>query len=100
MRKIGATYLKNHFSAVLDAVEHGQTVVVTRHGEAIARISPGAAEQHEKVSQAVKSLLNFPRTSLPRGITIRKLVEKGKHRRDFGAKVLPAYFPKSENTLL
>jgi len=75
MRKIGAYELITHLSEVLDSVEHGQTVVVTRQGKPIARISPDAAEQREQVSQAVKSLLNFPRTPLPKGVTIRKLIE-------------------------
>ena len=79
MRKIGAYELKAHLSEVLDDVEHGQTVVVTRHGRPIARISPDAADKREQVNQAVKSLLNFPRTRLPKGITIRKLVEEGRH---------------------
>jgi len=45
MREVGAHELKTHLSEVLDAVEHGQTVVVTRHGRPIARISPNAANQ-------------------------------------------------------
>ncbi|HTV48342.1 MAG TPA: type II toxin-antitoxin system prevent-host-death family antitoxin [Phycisphaerae bacterium] len=78
MRKIGAYELKTHLSRVLNAVEHGQTVVVTRHGKPIARISPDAIDRRKQVSQAVKSLLNFPRTALPRGITIRSLIEEGR----------------------
>jgi prevent-host-death family protein len=78
MRKIGAYELKAHLSEVLDEVEHGQTVVVTRHGRPIARISPDAADQREQVNQTVKSLLNFPRTPLPKGVTIRKLIEEGR----------------------
>jgi len=78
MRKIGAYELKAHLSEVLDEVEHGQTVVVTRHGRPIARISPDSADQREQVNQTVKSLLNFPRTPLPKGVTIRKLIEEGR----------------------
>ncbi|MGD0390843.1 MAG: type II toxin-antitoxin system prevent-host-death family antitoxin [Tepidisphaeraceae bacterium] len=78
MRKIGAYELKTHLAEVLDSVEHGQTVVVTRHGKPIARISPDAVDQREQVNQAVKSLLDFPRTPLPKGVTIRKLIEEGR----------------------
>ena len=86
MRKIGAYELKTHLSQVLDSVEHGQTVVVTRYGKRIARISPDFAVQQEKVSHAVKSLLNFPRTPLPKGVTIRKLIKEGQGLRDsFGS---------------
>jgi prevent-host-death family protein len=78
MRKIGAYELKTHLSEVLDAVEHGQTVVVTRHGRPIARISPDAADQRQQASQAVQSLLNFPRIPLPKGVTVRSLIEEGR----------------------
>ena len=78
MKKIGAYELKTHLSEVLDAVEHGQTVVVTRHGKPIARISPDAVDQRQHTREAVKALLNFPRTRLPRGVSIRDLIESGR----------------------
>jgi prevent-host-death family protein len=78
MRKIGTYELKTHLSEALSAVEHGQTVVVTRHGKPIARILPDAGDHREQTNQAIKSLLNFPRTRLPRGMTIRGLIEEGR----------------------
>jgi prevent-host-death family protein len=78
MRKIGAYELKTHLSEVLDAVEHGQTVVVTRHGKPIARISPDAADRKQQTSRAIRGLLAYPRTALPKGVTIRSLIEEGR----------------------
>jgi prevent-host-death family protein len=78
MRSIGSYELKTHLSEVLDAVEHGQTVIVTRHGKAIARILPSEAAESDSVSQAVQSLMSFPRTRLPKGITVRGLIEEGR----------------------
>jgi prevent-host-death family protein len=78
MQSIGTYELKTHLSDVLDAVEHGQTVVVTRHGKPIARIVPSGAAEREGVKAAVQSLLNFPRTRLPKGVTIRKLIDEGR----------------------
>jgi prevent-host-death family protein len=78
MRSIGSYELKTHLSEVLDAVEHGQTVVVTRHGKPIARISPAEAAERENIRAAVQGLLNFPRTRLPKGVTIRSLIEQGR----------------------
>ena len=76
MRSIGTYELKSNLSEVLDAVEHGQTVIVTRHGKPIARILPSDVAEREEVSQAVSSLLAFPRTRLPDGVTIRNLIEQ------------------------
>jgi prevent-host-death family protein len=78
MRSIGSYELKTHLSQVLDPVEHGQTVLVTRHGRPIARISPDGHGISPQTRQAVKSLLNFPRTRLPKGVTISSLIRQGR----------------------
>jgi len=44
---------------ILDDVEGGETVVITRHGQAIARIVPeplGRAEEIDKVIESIKQL--------------------------------------------
>lgn len=43
MREITASEASRTFSAVLDSVEHDETVVVTRGGRRIASISPAPA---------------------------------------------------------
>ena len=40
MREVSATEASRNFSAVLDAAERGETVVVTRAGEPVATIAP------------------------------------------------------------
>ena len=40
MRTISATEASRHFSDLLDAIEHGETVTVTRGNRAIAEIRP------------------------------------------------------------
>jgi prevent-host-death family protein len=78
MQTIGSYELKTHLSEILDAVERGQTVIVTRHGKPIARISPDEATLRSQASQAVQALRTFPRTKLPDGVTIRSLIEEGR----------------------
>jgi prevent-host-death family protein len=43
MREMTASEASRNFSAVLDSVEHGETIVVTRAGRRIASISPASA---------------------------------------------------------
>jgi len=43
MREIGAYEAKTHLASILDAVAGGETVVITRHGKAIARLVPVVA---------------------------------------------------------
>lgn len=78
MREIGSYELKTHLAEVLDAVEQGESVLVTRHGKPIARLLPNAVAEREDVSTAVEALLAFPRTRLPKGVTVRSLIEEGR----------------------
>jgi prevent-host-death family protein len=43
MHVISASEAARNFSAVLDSVEHGETIVVTRAGRRVASIAPTAA---------------------------------------------------------
>lgn len=40
MRSVGVLEAKTNLSALLDAVEAGEIVVITRHGKAVARLAP------------------------------------------------------------
>ena len=40
MKEIGAFEAKNRLGTLLDWVEHGEEVVITRHGKAVARLVP------------------------------------------------------------
>ena len=42
--EVGVRELRNHTTVVIDAVERGEDVVLTRHGVPIARIMPIAHE--------------------------------------------------------
>jgi prevent-host-death family protein len=43
MHEVSASEVSRNFSSVLDSVEHGETVVVTRAGRRIASIAPAPA---------------------------------------------------------
>jgi prevent-host-death family protein len=40
MKEVGVLEAKTHFSALLDEVSAGAEVVITRHGKAIAKLTP------------------------------------------------------------
>ena len=42
MQAIGAFEAKNKLAALLDRVERGEEIVITRHGKAVARLVPNA----------------------------------------------------------
>ncbi len=50
--EIGAFEAKNRLSALLDQVEQGREVVITRHGRAVARLVPVSATATQDARRA------------------------------------------------
>jgi prevent-host-death family protein len=46
MREIQASEAKTHLPQLLDAVERGETIIITRHGRSVARLVPKSAYQN------------------------------------------------------
>jgi prevent-host-death family protein len=53
MDQIAASDAKARFSELLDKVEKGQTVIITRHGRAIARLVPDEDKRQKDVDDAI-----------------------------------------------
>jgi prevent-host-death family protein len=56
MREVQASNARTHLPRLLDAVERGETIFVTRHGRAIARIVPETSSRQMDIDQAVESI--------------------------------------------
>ncbi len=57
MREVGAFEAKNKLGTLLDWVENGEEVVITRHGKAVARLIPNtAAHDPNKALAAAKRI--------------------------------------------
>ena len=56
MQTIQASEAKTHFLRILDDVERGESVVITRHGKPVARISPQVDIDGEKVKHAMREM--------------------------------------------
>jgi prevent-host-death family protein len=56
MREIEASEAETHLPQLLDEVERGETLVITRHGRAIARIVPETSRRQEEIDQAIEDI--------------------------------------------
>lgn len=56
IRTIQASEAKTHFLRILDEVERGQTITVTRHGRAVARIVPEEEPYEEIAKRAIAGI--------------------------------------------
>jgi prevent-host-death family protein len=56
MREIQASEAKTHLPRLLDEVERGETLVITRHGRRIARLVPEVDRRQQEVDQALAAI--------------------------------------------
>jgi prevent-host-death family protein len=79
MRQIGAFEAKNTFGTLLDWVENGEEILITRHGKAVARLVPSEPSfDRAKARQAVRGLREASRGITLGGISIKELVDAGR----------------------
>jgi len=79
--ELGTFEAKNRLSELLDMVERGEEVTITRHGKPVARlVAPNdGAEHKEKARQAVEKILQLRKQAKPLGdLTIKELVNEGR----------------------
>ncbi len=67
MLEIGAFEAKNTFGALLDRVEHGEEIVITRHGRPVARLVPNVGGIDQEQARAAVERLRTRAESLAAG---------------------------------
>ena len=79
MREIGAFEATNKLGTLLNWVENGEEVLITRRGKAVARLVPAAPHfDRAKARRAADGILQVRRGITLGGITIKELVEQGR----------------------
>lgn len=63
MKVVRSTDAEEHLPQLLDEVEQGEIVVITRNGNRIARIVPEAQRDADKVRDAIEAIKLFGRQS-------------------------------------
>lgn len=56
MREVQASEAKTHLPQLLNDVERGETILITRHGRPIARLVPEADRRQAEVDRAVANI--------------------------------------------
>ena len=77
MSKIEAYESRTHLGKLLDRVEKGERFVITRHGCAVAELTPVGRQDEKATRRAIVELRSF-RDELTRpGVRMRDLLRKG-----------------------
>jgi prevent-host-death family protein len=75
---IGAFEAKTHLSRLLDQVERGETITITRHGKPIARLIPVAGSSRDERRRAISELKQLRAGQTLGGLTARELIDQGR----------------------
>lgn len=78
MTIIGAFEAKTHFSRLLEQVEKGQQIVITRHGQPVARLIPAGGKNREKKAAAIARLKEFSKGQTLDGLSWKALRDEGR----------------------
>jgi len=74
---MGAYEVKTHVSELLELVEYGETVTVTRRGRVVARVCPVRELEQPPLTEIFEEIADIRATVLKDGPESRKLREEG-----------------------
>ena len=78
METIGSFDAKTNFSALLERVERGEQIVITRRGKPVARLVPIAKSAKGQVSEAMAKLLELRKGTTLGGLSWKELRDTGR----------------------
>jgi prevent-host-death family protein len=78
MDTVGAFDAKTNFSALLERVERGEQIVITRRGKPVARLMPIATARKVKVSDAMAKLRKLRKGATLGGLSWKELRDAGR----------------------
>lgn len=78
MKTVGILEAKTHLSSLLEAVERGEEIVITRHGRAVARLVPVGATGRDRMQDTVARLKVFRKGRRLGRLSLKTLIEEGR----------------------
>ena len=72
MRQVPASEAKTHLPQLLDEIERGESIAITRHGRAVAHLTPVTLD-HSRSAKAVEAILALAKKT--RGMTVAEIIE-------------------------
>jgi len=79
MLEVGSYEAKTHLPRLLDRVERGELITITRHGKPVARLVPVQEFDRQQIANAVEGIKQLRKGNrLGDGLTVRQLIEEGR----------------------
>jgi antitoxin (DNA-binding transcriptional repressor) of toxin-antitoxin stability system len=82
MTSVGSYEAKTHLPELLERVEHGEKILITRRGTPVALLTQPPHQTGSEVRQVVENMLAYrDRQKRTTGdLTIRQMIEEGRRR--------------------
>jgi prevent-host-death family protein len=78
MTTLGAFQVKTHFSSLLDKVEKGEQIIITKHGYPVAKLVPISGHTQELVHKTIARLKAFAQSNALGGLDWKALRDEGR----------------------
>ncbi|MFN8616375.1 MAG: type II toxin-antitoxin system prevent-host-death family antitoxin [Dehalococcoidia bacterium] len=80
MKTVGVYEAKTHLARLLDEVELGECITITRHGKPVAVLKAPDGELEAERKAAIDALLEFGRQhrGALKGLNVKELIEEGR----------------------
>lgn len=78
MSEVGTYEAKTHLAALLDRVERGEEITITRHGRPVARLVPVTAAGRSDLDAVFEEMDRLRRGNRLDGLSLRELIEEGR----------------------
>lgn len=79
MKQVGVYEAKTHLPSLLNDVERGESVTITRHGRPVARLVPVRGSGRTP-AEAIESIREFRKGHTLGGLKIKDLINEGRKR--------------------
>ncbi len=82
METVGSYEAKTHLPRLLERVEHGEIITITRHGKPVARLVPAAPmSAPPDIAEVIAAMRTFQEQEAPAlgdDLSIRELIDGGR----------------------
>ena len=78
MDNVTAYAAKTHLSSLLERVRQGEVITITKHGTAVAILTPAAKVRKQDVKKTISDIIEFRKKHSLGDIPLKALIEEGR----------------------